>query len=248
LPTYVNQSDNFTSPEPQPVGLAAAIYAGVSVLHWEGEVTTVEPEPTMAIGLGNVLNLTGSRAVWATMVALIQRIEVDIGQGLTMIQVGWPHQLMPADLAQLWRVNRTRQQVQDQAVRTTGITGSADDPQPMGHKHVPSTGSAHSRPAGVFTAPAQPAGTVPAFSDFVGRVGPPASGLAAIYAPGVAGAATFSPVSGDTINFTAFGATHAVGWVSGTASGGGGLFNGSFPAGGRTWYISIFPVGNYSGS
>jgi hypothetical protein len=233
------QSSTYTSPEAQPAGLATAIYAGVSMLHWEGEVVQVEQEPSLGIGLGNTLNLTAGRAAWATMVALVQRIEVDIGQGRTTIKVGWPKQLMPADLAQVWRVNRTRAQVTDQAVRTTGITGDADNPQKMAHKHIPSTGSAHTRPPAVFTVSATPAGTVPAFSDFT-------SALALVYPAGSATSAALVPVSGDTINFTTSSKVYARGVVTATNPGGtGGNFNGSFPASGVTWYIQIVNTGNY---
>lgn len=238
--TYTElQSSSYTSPEAQPVGLAAAAYAGVSVLHWEGEVTQVEQEAGMGIGLGNTLNLTGSRTAWATMAALIQRVEVDIGQGRTTIKIGWPRQLMPADLAMLWRVNRTRAQVTDQAVRTTGITGDADNPQAMAHKHLPTTGSAHARPPAVFSVATIVSGAVPVFSEL-------AAALTLVYHAGAAASGNLVPVAGDAVNFTQSSKVFARGTITATNPGGAsGSFNGSFPASGATWYLQATQVGIY---
>lgn len=239
------QSSTYTTPEVQPAGLAAALYAAVSVLHWEGDVVQVEPEASLGIGLGNVLNLTAGRAAWATMVALIQRIEVDVGKGRTTIKIGWPRQLSPADLAMIWRVNRTRAQVTDQAVRTTGISGDADNPQPMAHKHKPTTGSAHPRRPAVFICACAVAGTVPVFSDFSAALASASTG-AGVYPSGTVGAHDVRPVDGDEILFTSGGKLFARGSVTAQNIGSiGSNFAGSFTANGNTWYLHVVQTGIY---
>lgn len=114
------ESSSFTPQEPTPSGLAAALYAAMSGIQHEGSFTLVESECTLAIRPGKVVNLTGGRSEWTTMAAMVQQISADLETGKTEIQVGFPNQLGPADLVEIYRANRFKRGADRSAYRATG--------------------------------------------------------------------------------------------------------------------------------
>jgi hypothetical protein len=95
--------------EPQPVGLAHALYDSLSTVNYEGSVTVQQAECTDLAQPGrNTLNITGGLAAWATMAAVIQSVSHDLDTGRTTITVGPPQHLSPQDLAALVRNTRLR--------------------------------------------------------------------------------------------------------------------------------------------
>jgi hypothetical protein len=115
-----------TAAEPIPAGLAQAIYAGTSVLQYDGLLELTEQECTGAVAPGNLLNLSGGRAEWATMTAQVQRVEEAIDTGTTRIKIGPAKHLGSEDLSALLRVNRQRRPSFRLSERTTGeATGNA---------------------------------------------------------------------------------------------------------------------------
>lgn len=96
------------SQEPKPVGLAQALHSALSVLHWDGTVSTVEREAAASVRIGHVLNLTNGRTEWATMNAVVQNIEIDLMFGRTTIKFGPPEHLGPQDLVALLKPLRIR--------------------------------------------------------------------------------------------------------------------------------------------
>lgn len=121
--TYTNV-ESYTAAEPVPSGLAAALYAALSVLHYEGSVSLVEEECSGRVGVGNKLNLTGGMSAWASMNALVQTITEDFESGRTTIQFGPPAHLGIPDFIELLRLNRTRRNWTPSATRTTGEAAS----------------------------------------------------------------------------------------------------------------------------
>ena len=104
-----------------PTGLAARLYAAVSVLHYQGTLTVVEQEASFRADIGNVVNLTGSLAEWSGMNALVQGVTIDFDQGRTTLQVGPPAQLGADSTSSIYLVNRTRREVTAALTRTTGL-------------------------------------------------------------------------------------------------------------------------------
>jgi hypothetical protein len=109
-----------TDAEPVPTGLAAAIQAGTGILQYDGKLELTEPECSGATAPGQLLNLSGGRAEWATMAAQIQRVEEQIDTGVTQITVGPAKHLGHGDLNALLKVNRRRQPSYRLTERTTG--------------------------------------------------------------------------------------------------------------------------------
>jgi hypothetical protein len=105
--TTYEQLSSYTDPEPVPAGLAEQIYGSLSVLQYEGSYTTVGSEVT-PWSLGAVLNLTGGRAEWASMNALLQEIDDDLDNGRTTLKFGPAEHLTLQDLMEQLRANRTR--------------------------------------------------------------------------------------------------------------------------------------------
>lgn len=103
-----------------PSGLAAAIYAAVSQLQYEGQITIEEEEVSQRFRLGQVINITGGKSEWATMRAVIQSVTEDLFNGRTTIQFGPATHLGVDDLIELYRVNRYRWNFTNPATRTTG--------------------------------------------------------------------------------------------------------------------------------
>ena len=98
--------------EPVPEGLAQSIYDSVSVLHYEGQMSLVSDELVEPGYLGKVINVSGGRAEWASMAALVQTVTEDIDNGTVSIRFGPAAHLSPQDLVALLRANR-------EAVRST---------------------------------------------------------------------------------------------------------------------------------
>lgn len=114
------ESADFTPQEPTPSGLAAALYAAMSGIQHEGSFTLVESECTLGIRPGKVVNLTGGRSEWTTMAAVVQAVSADLETGRTEVQVGFPTQLGPADLVEIYRANRFKRGADRGAYRATG--------------------------------------------------------------------------------------------------------------------------------
>lgn len=102
---YQNVTTSDTG-DPLPVGMAQFLYEALSVLHYDGTFRLVEEEVTGQVGMGNVVNLSGGRAAWTTMNALVQSITEDVDSGSTQVVIGPPKHLGHDDLMELLRVGR----------------------------------------------------------------------------------------------------------------------------------------------
>jgi hypothetical protein len=115
------ESVTSTAAEPTPVGVAAQIYAALSVMPVEGGCSLVEEECSLSVRPGRVVQLLGGRPAWATMRGLIQRVSADIDAGRTEVSWGPPRQLGPADLVDIMRAGRFRRSgAQRGLLRATG--------------------------------------------------------------------------------------------------------------------------------
>ena len=94
---------SFTAAEPAPTGLAAALYASWSRLHWDGSFRLVEQEASFQCAPGCLVNLTGGLAAWASMAALVPEISVDLEAGSTTVTTGTYGRLQADTLMALWR-------------------------------------------------------------------------------------------------------------------------------------------------
>lgn len=114
-----------TGGEAVPVGLAKAFYDAVNTLHWAGDLEFVEQEASGLVGIGHVLNLSGGRAEWAAMNAMVWGEVVDVDAGLTQIRIGPAENLGIPDLVQLLQVDRTRFSWTNPAAFTHAELGNA---------------------------------------------------------------------------------------------------------------------------
>ena len=143
-----------TEAEPVPTGLAAALYAAVSVLQYDGALELTEQECSGAAVPGLLLNLTGGRAEWATMAAQIQRVEEKIDLGHTKITVGPTKHLGHAELTTWLRANRNRRISYRLNERTSGL-GSGNAAKVHGGEMSPRSDSVF-RPSAGGTEPNKP--------------------------------------------------------------------------------------------
>lgn len=98
-----NGTDNA---EPVPSGLAAAFYASLATLQFEGELITKEIECTGDLRPGKKLNLDNGRTAWASMDAQIQTVSEDLLQGMTTVSFGPASHLTPQDFVNMLLFNR----------------------------------------------------------------------------------------------------------------------------------------------
>jgi hypothetical protein len=110
--------------ESVPSGLAAAMYAAMGVLHYEGSVAFEGEECDFALRPGLLLSLTGGRAEWATMNAAVQTVAHDIHAGTTLVQFGPAQQLSPQAFVEMLRANRTGRSTY-QVLARTGTAAAA---------------------------------------------------------------------------------------------------------------------------
>jgi hypothetical protein len=106
--------------EATPIGLAQALFNSLSVLHYEGAFQITEQECSGLVDMGNVVNLTGSRAEFAAMRALVQEITCDIDRGVTTVQCGPPGHLSISDYLSILRANQHRRRWTREATQDTG--------------------------------------------------------------------------------------------------------------------------------
>lgn len=144
-----------TEAEPVPMGLAAALYAAVSVLQYDGVLELTEQECSGVGAPGVLLNLTGGRAEWATMAAQIQRVEEKIDLGQTLITVGPTKHLGHAELTTWLRANRNRRISYRLGERKTG-SGSGNAAKVQGGEQSPRSDSVFRPSAGGTAEPNKP--------------------------------------------------------------------------------------------
>jgi len=149
------EDTSYTPPESAPAGLAEAIYAGVSQLHYDGRLTWSARVVAAADGDD------GRRAQPAQQPGGMgddgcsgATVSLDVDHGRTKVKIGWPHQLMPADLMQIYRANRFRRDVTSDGARATGVSGdsSGNTAQSLARRAPAGGGPAGHVPPTVFTA------------------------------------------------------------------------------------------------
>jgi hypothetical protein len=113
------------SGEAQPIGLAEAMVKARNALHFEGRIILKEQVCSGAVRLGNVLNVSGGRAEWATMNAQIQSVLEEIDTGLTTITFGPNKMLGPADYIELLRATRNRFRYAAPESRASGVNAGS---------------------------------------------------------------------------------------------------------------------------
>jgi hypothetical protein len=134
--TYTQQT-GYIAPEPVPAELAEQIYSSVAALQYRGSYTVVAQDSTPA-ALGCVLNLSGGRGEWATMNALVQKIDQELDTGRTTLRFGSYGHLTLQDLMELIRASRTHITASRSNERKTG---QADEGSPIdGPAQGPSDG------------------------------------------------------------------------------------------------------------
>ena len=134
---YYATMDSFSGAEAIPTGLAQSIYEALATLQYQGSFSLVEVEPSGAVTMGKVVNLTGLRSEWATMGALVQQIQKDYGNpgGVrTTVTIGPAAHLDAGDLTQLFLMHRCRRVWKNPATQATGKTSNEASSMELGDK------------------------------------------------------------------------------------------------------------------
>lgn len=98
---------NWTPGEDAPAGVAAAVYAQLSDLQWEGSVTVVAEELASGTWVGRGLGIYGASAAYETINAIIHSASWDVETGKVTVSFGPPPHLAPQDLVELQRMIRS---------------------------------------------------------------------------------------------------------------------------------------------
>lgn len=138
--TYAHlQSSQFTPPEPQPSGLAAALHEALQGPHHAGPLTI--GGRIDVIRPGQVLDISGAQEEWATMRAVVQRVDEDTRRLRTSIAIGPPEHLSPQQLKTLARVDRELPPTRSWSARSTGMSGTPSSPLPQSTRAAARPGS-----------------------------------------------------------------------------------------------------------
>lgn len=105
--TYTSLEDA-ESADPQPIGLAQFLYDEIKNLQWDVSFVFTEAECLGVLTPGKVVNISGSRAEFSTMNAIVQSVEEDLKQGISTVKCGPMPGHEPADILELIRVTRPR--------------------------------------------------------------------------------------------------------------------------------------------
>jgi hypothetical protein len=234
--TYRQLADSsFTAAEEAPSGLALALKNALHPLQWEGDVQLTQEEATDLARPGQVLNITAGATAWASMAAVVQRRETEIGAGRTTIRLGPPPPLSAAGLVEIYRTNRTRRPSTSYLVRATGQTGGSGGgalaaPLPTVQPIRPAQASTRVVPR-VFTQAMTVAGVVP-------TTGEVTTALQTIFT------AANPPISGDIVNLTVSSVVKLRATVSAHGAS-AGLFGVSFVVDGVTFWAHGVQTGLY---
>jgi len=109
-----------TAGEPVPVGLAAKLFAALSIVHFEGSLVATDTDCRSDVWPGLVLNLTGGASAWATMRASVQRVDDDVDAGRTSLTFGPPNHLDATDYVTLLRASRRMTMTAKAAEKASG--------------------------------------------------------------------------------------------------------------------------------
>jgi hypothetical protein len=115
------ESADYVPAERPPEGMAATLLAALSPLVYDGTFQLVQDTCELTIKPGVSINLSGARAEYQTMGALVQSVAAELNEGRTMITVGWPKPLGPDDLIQVGRANRFKKGADTGLMRTKGV-------------------------------------------------------------------------------------------------------------------------------
>jgi len=120
--TY-SRSEMLEYAEEKSEGLAGKIYASWSTIHYAGTITLEDAAISASIRPGDNLNIAASaHAAWTAMAAIVQKIDHDVATGTSVITLGPPDHISPADVVELHRRNSNRTSPEDSAMRDTGRT------------------------------------------------------------------------------------------------------------------------------
>lgn len=111
--------------EEAPSGMAQSLFNALSTAQYEGRVAYVETELTGITRPSFTLALSGGRAEWETMAALVQSVTEDLVSGRTEIEFGPMPKFSLDSLMELYRATRNRRQWTNPALRQTGSLPSA---------------------------------------------------------------------------------------------------------------------------
>lgn len=127
---------SFTSGESLPSGVAAAIYSSWNRLNYDGRLRLMEQEVTFAAAPQNVVNLTGGRAEWGTMAALVQEAVYQLDAGITDLTIGAGGRWEADSLMALYRAARARRFAWSANIRDdpTSATSSIPGPKAISQK------------------------------------------------------------------------------------------------------------------
>ena len=92
----------------EPPGLARWFYEGASVLHYGGSIEIVDAEIADSMNPGQRVNLSGGRAEWLTMNALVSRVVDGPGAGRTTVTFGPPKSRNARDRIDALKMNRVQ--------------------------------------------------------------------------------------------------------------------------------------------
>lgn len=111
--------------QPAPVGLANYLYLATSRLQFDGSFVLSENECAGAVGLGNVICLTGGRPEYAEMDAVVQSITESLDDGKTSVTFGPPKHLGADDIIEFLQATRNRVRFTPISAMTSGLAGGA---------------------------------------------------------------------------------------------------------------------------
>jgi len=148
--TYYSTLSEYVEGDWMPAGLAQSIYEDFSVDQWSGTIPLSEAEVntkldalgiTGSAGIGLKLNLSGGRAEWATMNAMVQEVLEDVTTGRTTFVVGPPEHLSVQDYITFALAFRNRVSWQNPATRALG-TFANNTEMPLGEINADQNASA----------------------------------------------------------------------------------------------------------
>ena len=117
---------SYTPGESPPTGVAAALYAALSVLQYDGKIKVKQRECSFIARPGDVLNLTNGVTAWASARMQVQKVDENADTGETTITFGPPKHLSPQDMIEMLRTLRGKGPVNNLDERRTGKKDSGN--------------------------------------------------------------------------------------------------------------------------
>lgn len=121
---YKDTQTTSTGGESVPAGIARTLYEAINRPQYDGTIILLAEDVDAVVAMGCVVNISGLKSDWETMVSPVQSVQFSLDSGRTTLRIGPADHLSIQDLTEYMRLNRTRKPATSNVDRISGGSNS----------------------------------------------------------------------------------------------------------------------------